>query len=92
MRIGIAQQAAALLERIEEMESIILQLEQIRGGKSFKVSSVFIDPKHGAQEIEVKFEEGKLSTEIFQQNILNYMIDNLNVELQELKEELEILK
>lgn len=91
MRIDIAQQAAALLERIQELENTILQLERIKDGKSFKVSTVFIDPKHGAQEVEVELREGKLATEIFQQNILNYTIDNFNVELEELKEELEEL-
>lgn len=91
MRIDIAQKAAALLERIEELEKTILQLERIRQGKSFKVSTVFIDPKQGAQEVEVELREGKLATEIFQQNILNYTIDNFNVELNELKDELEEL-
>ncbi len=91
MKIDIAQQAAALLERIQEMEATILQLEQIRNGKSFSISSVFVDPKSGVQEIKVELKEGKLSTEIFQQNILTYAIDNFNVELQELKVELEEL-
>jgi len=91
MRIDIAQQAAAFLEKIEELENIILQLERIKEGKSFRVSTVFIDPHQGAQEVEVELKEGKLPTEIFQQNILGYMIDNFNVELQELRDELEEL-
>jgi len=91
MRIDIAQQAASLLERLEELEETILQLEQIKDGKSFKVSTVFVDPKYGAQEAEIELKEGKLATEIFKQNILLYTIDNFNVELQELKEELENL-
>jgi len=92
MRIDIAHQAAALLERIQELEDIILQLERIRSGKSFKISTIFIDPNHGTQEIDVELKEGKLTTEIFQQNILVYTIDNFNVELQELNVELQELK
>ena len=88
MRIDIAQQAASLLERLDELERTILQLEQIKDGKSFKVSTVFVDP---TREVEIELKEGKLTTEIFQQNILSYTIDNFNVELQELKEELENL-
>jgi len=91
MRIDIAQQAAALFERINELENTILQLERIRDGKSFKVSTVFIDPKIGAQEVEIELKEGKLTTEIFQQNILGYMIDNFNIELKELRDELDEL-
>jgi competence CoiA-like predicted nuclease len=91
MRIDIAQKAASLIERIEDLEKTILQLEQMREGTSYKVSTVSIDPKHGAQEVKVELKEGKLSTEIFQQNILGYTIDNFNVELEELKQELEDL-
>lgn len=91
MRLDVAQKAASLVERIEDLEKIILQLEQMRDGKSFKVSTVSIDPKHGAQEVEVEFREGTLSTEIFSQNIIDYTINNFNVELEELKQELEEL-
>lgn len=92
MRIDTAQKAAALLERIQELENVILRFEQMRDAKSFKLSAVSIDHKHGAIETEIDFVEGKLPTEIFQQNILNYTIDNFNIELNDLKEELENLK
>ena len=91
MRLDIAQKAASLIERIEDLEKTVLQLEQMRDGKSYKISTVSIVPKHGAHEVEVELVEGKLSTEIFQQNILDYTINNFNVELTELKQELEEL-
>jgi hypothetical protein len=74
------------------LEDVILKLEQISHGKSFKLTAVLIDHTHGAEELTVELKEGKMPTEIFQQNILVYAIDNLNIELGELKEELENLK
>ncbi len=91
MKFDIAQKAAALLERIEELEKVILDLERLREGKYFKLSTVVLDPKRGGEEIEIVFNEGKLSTEIFQQNIIDYTINNFNIELNELKQELEEL-
>lgn len=92
MRLDLAQKAASLLERISELENVILKLEQISHGRSFKLTTILFDHHGGAEEIMVEFKEGKMATEIFQQNILQYAIDNLNIELGELKEELENLK
>lgn len=92
MRFDIAQKAASLVERIEDLESVILHLEGMREGKSYKLSTVTLNPKHGAEELEFEFKEGKLSTEIFQQNIIEYTINNFNVEMEELKQELDDLK
>ncbi len=92
MRIDVAKKAAALLERIEELEEVVLKLERIREGKSFRLSTVFIDPKYGEETVGIAFKEGCLSTEIFQQNTIIYAINNFNIELNELKEDLEKLK
>ena len=90
MKIDIAEKGAALLERIKELESVIFKLEQIIEGESFSVSGV--NNKITTQSIEINFNEGKLSTEIFKQNILDYAINNFNIELGELKQELESLE
>lgn len=91
MRLDIAKTAAFLLERIEDLEKIISQFEQLKESKFFEISNVSNIPKIGV-ELNIKFKEGKLSTEIFKQNILVYAIDNFNVELSEVREELEKLK
>jgi len=88
MNIEIAKKAASLIERIDEIEKIIFELENVKNGKEFNISTIFTT---GAKT-EIFFKEGKLSTEIFKQNIINYMIDNFNVELKELVDELDELK
>lgn len=94
MREDIAKKAASLLERIENLEVTIFKLEQIKNGISFKLSGVVMNKSKTSSktgEIKIEFPEGKLSSEIFKQNIISYTIDNFNVELEELKQELEDL-
>ena len=86
MKEDLAKKAASLIERIEELEKTIFKLEELKAGTNFKITSVV-----KAKQIQVEFPTGKLSSEIFQQNILNYTIDNFNIELKELKQELDDL-
>lgn len=91
MKSDIAKKAASLIERIEDLERVVLELERMRDARDFKISAVIVDQKHGAEEIDIEFKNGDLSTEIFQQNILDYTINNFNVELNEFRQELEEL-
>lgn len=92
MRIDVAKKAAALLERIEELENVVMKLERIKEGDSFKLSAEFSDPLTLTENAEIKFDDGHLSTEIFKQNTIDYAINNFNIELDELKEDLEKLE
>lgn len=92
MRLDLAQKAASLLERITELEETIFKLEELRNGKSFELSSNITNHDITNYSVVVEFKEGHLPNEIFKQNILEYAIDNFNVELNELKDELENLE
>ena len=90
MKLDVAKRAAAILERIDDLEQIIQNLEQMREAHSYKIESITTTPR-GMKEVKVDFFEGKLSTEVFKQNVLAYAIDNFNIELNEIRDELEEL-
>lgn len=88
MRYDTAIVASSLIERINDVEGVILKLEKIKESANFKLIGYDDDYE---KELSIEFKKGHLSTEIFKQNIIEYTINNLNIELVELRNELEEL-
>ena len=84
--------AATLVERMDKLEKTIFGLQEIQNKKTFKIlatnESEFAEvPVEG--ECEVNLRENEIATEVFIQDILQYYIDTLNLELDELRKDFE---
>ena len=83
---------ASIVDKIEKIENVIFKLESIKDKKSYIIAS--------SDEDEINIKDIKLedclvlnlnniSTEIFKQSVLEFLIDTLNLELKDLIEELD---
>ena len=86
--------AAGIAERMDKLEKTIFELESLKDKKSFKIVAplgIVTLPNGGASsgQIWVELKEDEIATEVFLQGILQYYIDNLNLELNELRKSFE---
>jgi len=76
--------AAGLLYRINNTEKTIFELQAINKCNEFKI--IGINSINGFRVGDVELNTGDISTEVFSQDILEYFINTLNLELNELRE------
>ena len=86
--------AATLVERIDKLERTIFGLQEMLNKKSFQiVASDFsigeIISNLDKKESIVYLNPNEIATEVFVQDILQYYIDTLNLELEELRKSFE---
>lgn len=83
--------AAGIVERMDKLENIIFKLQEISNKKNFTIQGFdnHIDIDNDSNIVMLA--DGDLATEIFIENILDYYINNLNLELDELRKSLEEL-
>ena len=75
--------AEKIVDKIIKLEKTIFGLQDIANMKSYKILS--------SDSKVVELNEGDIATEVFIQDILDYYINTLNLELSELQKELENL-
>jgi len=76
--------AAGLIYRIDKLEKTIFELQSITKCDKFKITGQSSDKLFNISEVELN--TGDISTEVFSQDILEYFINTLNLELNELRE------
>lgn len=76
---------ASLVDRIDKIEKTIFNLEKLKCCESFKI----IGNKKGEIDKLVELNDNDISTAIFEQDIIQFYIDTLNLELNELVKKLE---
>jgi len=96
--------AAPLIDRMDKLEKTIFKLQEIMNKKNYAilasdediiyVSNKLADVYSSGENIEQKqyrviLDNGEIATEIFIQEILEYYINTLNLELNELRKSLE---
>lgn len=79
---------AGLVDRITKLEETIFKLQQIANMTSYKIIP-FDKVNKTSTDISVDLNEGDIATVVFNQDILQYFIDILNLELNELIKTLE---
>jgi len=103
MKKSTYEVAEKIVDKINKLEKIIFELQDLNSAKDYKnfkivaVNTNQADPSliinnmipNFTKTVELK--EGDMATEIFSQDILEYYINTLNLELEELKKELELL-
>lgn len=77
--------AATIVERMDKLEKFIFQLQQIMNKKSYAIIA-YDDDEH---EFYVKLDQDEIATEVFVQDILEYYVNTLNLELDELRKSFE---
>ena len=84
--------AAGIVERIDKLEKIIFKIQEISHKKNFEIRGFnsIIDNDVNLND-SIFFNDGDLATEIFIENFFEYYINNLNLELDELRNSLEEL-
>ena len=82
--------AAGIVERMDKLEHSIFSLQEIMNNKSYAIIASN-DTKIDSQlpEYIVKLNVGEIATEVFIQDILEYYVNTLNLELNELRKSLE---
>lgn len=82
--------AAGIVERMDKLEHSIFCLQEIMNKKSYAIIASN-DNKIDNQlpEYIVKLNPGEIATEVFIQDILEYYVNTLNLELNELRKSLE---
>jgi glutamine synthetase len=82
--------AAGIAERIDKLEKTIFDLEKIKNKKSYKiVAQMGITGPLEVPQSWVELNEGEIATEVFIQDVLDYYINTLNLELDELRKSFE---
>lgn len=86
--------AAGIAERMDKLEKTIFELESLKDKKSYKIVAplgIITSPAGGASggQIWVELNEGEIATEVFIQDVLEYYINTLNLELDELRKSFE---
>ena len=79
--------AAVIAERMDKLEQTIFGLQEIMNKKSFSISG--IGDLSSPLDSFVKLDAGDIATEVFIQDILEYYIGILNLELNELRKSFE---
>lgn len=85
--------ASGLIDRIDKLEKMIFDLQDLSKCKYFTIIG---DTKNavsdsGIGNITINLMSNEMTTEIFVDNILEYYIGILNIELQELRNDFESL-
>ncbi|MCK9416785.1 hypothetical protein M0Q97_09030 [Candidatus Dojkabacteria bacterium] len=99
MKREIFDIAAGIVERIDKLEKIIFKIQDISHKKNFDIkghdlhidASLINGERYNAEEFTVNLIDGDLATEIFIENFFEFYINNLNLELDELRKSLEEL-
>jgi hypothetical protein len=96
MKRETADIASAIIDRINKLERTILELQNITNYSEYSiVSKGFNGRKELGDDIfdriEVKLDSGTISNTVFSQDILEYFINTLNLELEEEEKKLEDL-
>lgn len=84
--------AAGIVERMDKLEHSIFCLQEIMNKKSYAIIASSKEDKidnHSLPEYFVKLNCGEIATEVFIQDILEYYVNTLNLELEELRKSLE---
>lgn len=85
--------AAGIVERMDKLEKTIFELQGIMGKKSYQITGrdIVDNPTSGSSGFSgcVELKEDEIATEVFIQDILQYYIDTLNLELDELRKSFE---
>jgi len=76
--------AAGLVYRIDKIEKTIFGLQQLTKCDKYKIIGYQSQRMINIDEVELN--KGDISTEVFTQDILEYFINTLNLELNELRE------
>lgn len=90
MKRETAELAAAIVDRVDKLEKTLLELQNITNKKSYKILA-YDNINQPSIPIEVKLEEYSIAKEVFSQDILEYYINTLNLELEEELKKLEEL-
>lgn len=82
--------ASGLIDRIDKLEKMIFNLQDLSKCKYFTIIG---DTKNDSDigNITINLKSNEMATEIFVDNILEYYIGILNIELQELRNDFELL-
>lgn len=86
MKRETAELAAAIVDRVDKLEKTILELQSITYKKSYKITAYDLH-----FESSVNLDESSIAKEVFSQDILEYYINTLNLELEEELKKLEEL-
>jgi len=86
MKRETADIASAIIDRINKLEKTILQLQNITNYSDYSI----VAEKFGFRD-EVKLASGTISNAVFTQDILEYFINTLNLELEEEEKKLDEL-
>lgn len=89
--------AAGIAERMDKLEKTIFALQAIMGKKSYKIIASTNNQVEmfgtngisGISEVFVDLNASEIATEVFLQDILEYYINTLNLELDELRKSFE---
>lgn len=89
--------AASIVDRMDKLENTIFKLQEIQNKKSYKIVASISDQiqmfgNNGTNETSENFVDlnaGEIATEVFIQDILEYYINILNLELDELRKSFE---
>ena len=89
--------AEKIVNRMDKLEKTIFELQDIINQKSYRIISstndeVSIADVPLASEKVVDLKSGEIATEVFVQGVMDYYINLLNLELDELKKEFEEIK
>jgi len=77
--------AAGIVDRMDKLENTIFNLQGIMNKKTYTI----ISSDDNGNEISVKLNSNEIATEVFIQDILEYYINTLNLELNELRKSFE---
>jgi hypothetical protein len=73
--------ALPIVDRMDKLQKTIFELQEIQNKNSYKIIAYDNDEN----ETVVELKNGNISTEVFIQDILEYYINTLNLELNELQ-------
>lgn len=93
MKREIFDIAAGLVERIDKLEKIIFKIQEISHKKNFEIRGFnsMVDNDVNLNN-SIFLNDCDLATEIFIENFFEFYINNLNLELDELRKSLEDLQ
>ena len=97
MKREIFDIAAGIVERVDKLEKIIFKIQEISNKKNFEIKGYDFEAiiqgiRYNSDEFTVNLIDGDLATEIFIENFFEFYINNLNLELDELRKSLDELK
>ncbi len=83
--------AAGIVDRIDKLENTIFKLQEIQDKKSYRIIAYDHDKISDTSDSNnfVDLNSSEIATEVFVQDILEYYINILNLELDELIKSLE---